>query len=114
MYFDQDYIASAGFATRSLTQMIPPNISRPGVVYEVNSLDIYAEISYGYRIAGNISEQVSLTPSYLFTQEFVFPDIEKIQAFLIYLNYTITGPIDYYYLGMVIFDENFTEPIDAI
>ncbi len=114
MYFDQDHMASAGFGRRSLTQMIPPNISRPGVAYEVNSIDIYAEISYGYMIAGNVSEQISLTPSLLFTQEFVFPDIEKIQAFLIYLNYTITEPIDYYYLGMVIFDENFTEPIDAI
>ncbi|MFX0020348.1 MAG: hypothetical protein ACFFAK_09655 [Promethearchaeota archaeon] len=114
MYFDQDSISSSRFATRSLTQMIPSNISRPGVVYEVNSLDIYAEISYGYRIAGNTTEQISLTPAYALIQEFVFPDIEKIQAFLIYLNYTITEPIDYYYLGMVIFDENFTESIDAM
>ncbi|MFX1494026.1 MAG: hypothetical protein ACFFBZ_07070 [Promethearchaeota archaeon] len=114
IYFDQGHISSSRFATRSLTQMIPPNISRPGVVYEVNSLDIYAEISYGYMIAGNVSEQISLTPAYAFIQEFVFPDIEKIQAFLIYLNYTITEPIDYYYLGMVIFDENFTVQIDAI
>ena len=112
VYFDQDSIASSGFATKSLTQMIPHNISRPGVEYEANSLDIYAELSYGYRIAGNISEQISLTPSLLFIQEFIFPDIEKLQAIMIYLNYTIKEPIDYYYWDMSIFNENLTEQID--
>jgi len=113
MYFDQDSISSSEFSTSSVTQIIPHNVSRPGAEYKVNTLDIYAEVSFGYRIAGNISEQISYAPSLAFSQEFVYPDIEKLEAILIYLNYSLLfEPIDYYYWDVSIYDEFFAKEID--
>ena len=106
MYFDQNSISTSEFNTQSTTQMIPHNISRPGVEYIANSLDIYAEVSYGHRIAGNVSEQISLSPSIAFAQEFICPDIEKLEAIIIYLNYSLSyEPVDYYYWDMYIVNE---------
>ena len=113
MYFDQDSISSSEFSASSVTQIIPHNVSRPGAEYEVNNIDIYAEVSFGYRIAGNTSEQISYAPSLAFGQEFVYPDIEKLEAILIYLNYSLLfEPIDYYYWDVSIYDEFFTKEID--
>lgn len=113
MYFDQDSISSSEFSTSSLTQIIPHNVSRPGAEYKVNNLDIYAEIAFGHKIAGNISEQISYAPSLAFGQEFIYPDIEYLEGFLLYLNYSLLlEPISYYYWDVSIYDEFFTTEID--
>jgi hypothetical protein len=110
MYFDQDSMFSSEFNTQSITQRIPYNFSRPGYEYKVSSLDIFAELSYGYKIAGNVSEQISINPSYAVFQEFVYPDIEKIDGITIYLNYSIIyEPIDYYYWDIFVYNENSTQ-----
>ncbi len=113
MYFDQDSISSQEFSTSSITQIIPHNVSRPGADYEVNNLDIYAEIFFGHKIAGNTSEQISYAPSLAFGQEFIYPDIEYLEGFFLYLNYSLLlEPISYYYWDVSIYDEHFIKEID--
>ncbi|MFX0148003.1 MAG: hypothetical protein ACFE8E_09700 [Candidatus Hodarchaeota archaeon] len=110
MYFDQNSMLSSEFNSQSITQRIPYNFSRPGYEYRVSSLDIWAELSYGYKIAGNVSEQIDINSSYAVFQEFIYPDIEKVDGIMIYLNYSIIyEPINYYYWDMFIYDENSTQ-----
>lgn len=115
MYFDQDSISSSEFSTTSTTQIIPHNVSRPGAEYKVNNLDIYAEVAFGHKIAGNVSEQISYAPAFGFAQEFIYPDIEKLEAILVYVNYSLfMEPIEEYYWQMVIVSEDFSHVFDTI
>lgn len=109
MYFEQNWNSSIWVNASSSTNIIPYNKSYYDKEYEVRSLDIRADnliniscIGY-YEIAENTSSQISLTPSYRFTEAFE-------EQFGIHLK-KWTGEISIFKGAEVIVNKNF--PIDV-
>ena len=115
MYFEQNWNSSIWVNSSSSTNIIPYNKSYYDKEYEVRSLDIRADnlinissIGY-YEIAENTSNQISLTPSYRFAQEFTAPELMRIDEIMIYVNFFLLRPC---YFDIFIYDEYLQEVID--
>ena len=92
MYFEENWTFSTWNNQDSSTDNIKYNTKYWGQDYTVRSLDIRAGNLYNYTgaanysIAEDISNQISLTPSYAFAQEFTAPELMQINEIMIYLN----------------------------
>ncbi len=115
MYFEQNWNSSTWVNASSSTNIISYNRTYYDKEYKVRSLDIRAmnlinTSSKGYyKIAENTSNQISLTPSYSFAQEFVAPELMRIDEIMIYVNFFLLRPC---YYDIFIFDEFLREEID--
>jgi hypothetical protein len=122
MYNEQSSNSSTWFNTNSSTNLIPHNYSVSENEFKLNRIEIFADHlineseSGEFIIANNISQLIDLTPAFMFSQEFISPDLISIEDITIYLNYSLgflpkTG---HYYFLLIIFDENFQTRIDTI
>jgi hypothetical protein len=115
MYFEQNWNSSTWVNASSSTNIISYNRSYYDEEYKVRSLDIRAmnminTSSKGYyKIAENTSNQISLTPSYSFAQEFIAPELMRIDEIMIYVNFFLLRPC---YYDIFIYDEFLREEID--
>ncbi|MBY8991705.1 MAG: hypothetical protein KGD58_13235, partial [Candidatus Lokiarchaeota archaeon] len=114
MYFEENWTFSTWTNQNSSTNIINYNASYWDQEYKARSLDIRAGNLYNYSgiglhtIANNTSEQISLTPSLAFAQEFTAPALSEISEIMIYLDFV--SILNRYY-DIFIFDENLEEQI---
>jgi hypothetical protein len=107
LYFEENWTFSTWNNQNSSTNNIKCNTTYWGQDYTVRSLDIRAGNLYNYSgaanysIAEDISNQISLTPSYAFAQEFTAPELMQINEIMIYLNLIALKPR---YYEVFIFD----------
>ncbi|MFX1390671.1 MAG: hypothetical protein ACFE9Z_11455 [Promethearchaeota archaeon] len=115
VYFEQRSNSSTWVSANSSTNIIPYNASYYDKEYNVRSIDITAENLINtsgvsnFKIAENISNQISLTPSYSFAQEFTAPELLRIDEIMIYVNFILLRPC---YFDIFIYDEFLREQID--
>ncbi|MHA2048290.1 MAG: hypothetical protein ACW986_01620 [Promethearchaeota archaeon] len=107
MYFEENWTFSMWNNQNSSTNKIRYNTTYWGQEYNVRSLDIRAgnlnNLSgiANYSVAEDISNQISLLPSYAFAQEFTAPELMQINEIMIYLNLLALRPR---YYELFIFD----------
>ena len=115
MYLEQDRNSSIWVNASSSTNIIPYNASFFGKEYKVRSLDIRADNLINisskeyYNVAENTSNQISLTESYRFAQEFTAPELLRIDEIMIYVNFFLLRPC---YFDIFIYDEFLREEIN--
>ncbi|TFG00441.1 MAG: hypothetical protein EU542_08075 [Promethearchaeota archaeon] len=115
VYFEQYSNSSTWINANSSTNILPYNASYYDKEYSVRSIDITAENLINtsgvgtFTIAENISNQISLTPSYSFAQEFIAPELCRIDEIMIYVNFHLFRNC---YYDIFIFDEFLQEEID--
>ena len=61
-----------------------------------------------YKIAENTSNQITLTPSYRFAQEFTAPELMRIDEIMIYVNFFLLRPC---FFDIFIYDDSLQEEI---
>jgi hypothetical protein len=116
MYFEQNWNSSTWVNASSSTNIIHYNASYYDEEYKVRSLDIRASnlinttSKENFKIAENTSNQINLTPSYSFAQEFTAPELMRIDEIMIYVNFFLLRPC---YYDIFIFDEFLREEIDS-
>jgi hypothetical protein len=121
LYYNETSHTNFWSYQNSSTTIIPHNESFSGREFKIHTLEIWTDNFWNKTawgeiiIADNISNQISLTPALAYTQEFTVDDLIAIDTISLYLNYSsviIEPPIDFYYMILQIYNEDFTEEID--
>ncbi len=122
LYYERNYSFSFWSDQKSSTNIVRHNASFSGREYKINNLEIWTDNLWNATdwgeiiIADNITNQISLTPAIAYTQEFTVDDLIAIDEISIYLNYSliVEPDIDFYYMILQIYNEDFTEEIDRV
>ncbi|MCK4687690.1 MAG: hypothetical protein KAT66_06150 [Candidatus Lokiarchaeota archaeon] len=119
LYYERNFSFSSWLYQNSSTNIVRHNASFNGYEYKINNLEIWTDNIVNasgageFIIADDISNQISLEPAIAYSQEFTVDDLIAIDEILLYLNYSLmVGPVEFYYMFLQIFNEDFTEEID--